>query len=54
VYKPDLPDDPDHLALIIPRPSHLQFLIACSMQRRKEKAWGIWSRDPWYNWCHGF
>ena len=24
----------------------LQFLIACSMQKRREKAWGISSRDP--------
>ena len=27
----------------------LQFLIACSMQKRREKAWGISSRDPWHD-----
>ena len=26
----------------------LQFLIACSMQKRREKAWGISSHDPWH------
>ena len=24
---------------------HLQFLIACSMQKRRGKAWGIFTRD---------
>ena len=28
---------------------HLQFLIACSIQKRREKAWGISSRDPWHD-----
>ena len=28
---------------------HLQFLIACSVQKWKEKAWGISSSDPRYN-----
>ena len=27
----------------------LQFLIACSIQKRREKAWGISSRDPWHD-----
>ena len=27
----------------------LQFLIACSMQKQREKAWGISWRDPWHD-----
>ena len=30
-------DPGDHI--LVPRPSHLQFLIACSMQKQREKAW---------------
>ena len=30
---------------------HLQFLIACSMQKRRGKAWGIFSRDTRHD-CH--
>ena len=28
---------------------HLQFLIASSMQKRRGKAWGIFSRDTWHS-----
>ena len=28
---------------------HLWFLIACSIQKWREKAWGIFSCDPWHN-----
>ena len=31
---------------------HFQFLIICSMQKRREKAWGISSCDLWHSWCH--
>jgi len=27
---------------------YLQFLITCSMQKQREKAWGILSRDLWH------
>jgi len=37
-----------HVALF-PGLLHLQFLIACSMQKRREKAWGISSHDPWHD-----
>ena len=30
---------------------YLQFLITCSIQKRREKAWGILSCDPWPD-CH--
>ena len=39
---------------LIPKLLHLQFLIACSMQKRREKAWGISSRDPWHSRHHKF
>ena len=32
----------------------LQFLIACSMQKRREKAWWILPRDPRHTWRHRF
>ena len=35
---------------LVPRPStQFQFFIASSMQKRREKAWGILSRDPWHD-----
>ena len=38
---------------LIPGFLHLQFLITCSMQKRREKSWGISSHDPWHG-CHMF
>ena len=35
----------------IPR---LQFLIACSIQKRSQKAWWILPCDPWHSWRHRF
>ena len=35
----------------IPGFLHLQLLITCTMQKRREKAWGISSHDPWHD-CH--
>jgi len=39
---------------LVPRPSAPSVSIAYSMQKRREKAWGILPRDPQHAWRHGF
>ena len=41
------------LALFLGLPC-LQYLITCSMQKRREKAWWILPHDPWHTWRHRF